>query len=251
MKAFPALRALACASLLSVIGVTTTSAQLFYHVVDVDSAHVDSNNNLGVAVDIWFNFNPFGSAAGTLEVIIYNRAGTLKNAGEGGGFYTTGNLTGFGFDLPGIAPNFDVPVMTYKAGTFENFATNDLDGVNFSPTIPFDETHPQGTFDFGAVPNTPNPAENALGAGATATFRMQFEGTMGSFSPEAFFANNGWDADFGFRFQSIPGNIGSDKFVYYDNPIPEPSTYGLVAASLLVGLVSITRWRSRKTGIAA
>ncbi|MEO7413247.1 MAG: PEP-CTERM sorting domain-containing protein [Opitutaceae bacterium] len=253
MKAFPALRLLACASLFSLFSVTKTSAQLFYHVVDLDSGSVDSGNNLGVAVDITFNFNPFGSPAGTLEVIIVNRAGTAKNAGEGGGNYTTGILTGFGFDLPGTSPLFDVPVLTYKAGTFENRSTNDPDGIDFVPSIPYVETNPEGTFDFGAA-STPPPIANGLAAGKTATFWLQLEGSAANFTnyfnTGGFFASNGSDADFGFRFQAIPGNVGSDKFVYYDNPpIPEPSTYGIVATGLLVGIVGFKRARARKAAV--
>jgi hypothetical protein len=254
MKAFPALRTLAVASLFSLVGVTTSSAQLSFHVYDKDSAHVDSNNNLGVAVDITFNFSITGTV-GTLTLTIKNLAGQSKIAADGIGNYTGGILTGFGFDLPGSVGSPDTPSISYAntATSFLQFS-NDPDGINFAPTIPFDETNPQAVFDFGAVTTSPQPVQNGLGEGKTATFVIKFNGANTSnFTDSTFFANNGSDADFGFRFQSIPVGAGSDKFVYYIDtpPIPEPSTYGLFAAAGLVGMIGVRRYRSSKKAVTA
>ncbi|MEO6567806.1 MAG: hypothetical protein ABIO94_03510 [Opitutaceae bacterium] len=250
MKAFPALRALACASILSIVGVTKSSAQLFFHVVDVTAGNVVSGSNLGVAIDATFEFNYSG--LGSLRLTLTNRAGTAKNAGEGGGFYTTGILTSFGFDLPGSFATPDVPVVTYTPGPGSFTQTSLVDPINFAVVQPYSETNPVGTFDIGAEASSPAP-DNGLAAGATAVFTFQFGGDLTNFSQANFFGSNGSDSDFGFRFQAVGTNgSGSDKFVYYDNPpIPEPSTYGLVAASALIGLVGVKRYRSRKSVAAA
>jgi hypothetical protein len=249
MKALPALRLLAVASLISFVGATKASAQLFYHVYDFDSAHVDSNNNLGVAVDIKFDFNVVDASHGTLTLTIFNLAGQSKtdplhfHPEDGLGNYTTGILTGFGFDLPGNL---------VFAGFFNNSSTTDPNGVFFAPvTPPYDETSPQGDFDFGASTTSPKPIEKGIAGGESAVFEIKFTGDMATYFNASFFENNaGSDADFGFRFQAIPGNIGSDKFVYYENPpIPEPSTYGIFAAVLLVGMITGKRVRAQKKAL--
>jgi PEP-CTERM motif len=245
MKAFPALRLLACASLFSFVGVTTSSAQLYYHVVDLDSAPgVDSGNNLGVAIDATFTFS-INAGVGTLQLKLKNLAGTAKASyGEGAGNYTGGILTGFGFDGPMGA--------TYIAGSFAQAlsASSLLEpgGIDFVPTIPYTETNPVGNFDFGAASSAPAP-HNGLAGGYEAVFTFKFNGDLTYFTPGGFFSHNGTDADFGFRFQSIPVGEGSDKFVYYvdDNPpIPEPSTYGLLGAGILIAIVGRKRVRGRK-----
>jgi hypothetical protein len=240
----------------SAIAVTRSSADLFYKVVDQDSAHVDSNNNLGVAASINFHFSYTSGTIGTLTLTLTNLAGTEKSPGSGT-FYTTGVLTGFGFDLPGTVATPDIPKFTYVNSSFHLTATNDP-VVNFAPSIPFDETNPQGTFDFGASSTTPQPIDKAIQAGKYATFTMQFSGTAAnlaaSFNDNNFFKTNGTDADFGFRFQSVGANgSGSDKFVYYEGtpPIPEPSTYGVMAAAGLLGIIGVKRFRGKKSALVS
>lgn len=235
MKAFPALQFLAFVSL-GLWGITPASAQLFYHVVDKDSASVDSGNNLGVAIDATFNFS-INSGVGTLQLTLKNLAGTAKLPADGVGNYTRGILTGFGFDAP-VGAN-------YIAGSFAQTLAfgsgSEPGGINFKLETPYTQTNPVGNFDFGAASSAPAP-HNGLAGGYTAIFTFKFNGDLTWFNPGGFFSHNGSDADFGFRYQSIPWGEGSDKFVYYDNPpIPEPSTYGCVAAAFLVGVVSYRR----------
>lgn len=245
MKAFPALRLLACASLFSFVGVTTSSAQLFFHVVDVDSLHVDSGSNLGVAINATFTFS-INAGVGTLQVKLTNLAGTSRAAwGDGAGNYTAGILTGFGFDAPPVG----VGGLTYLG-----FTDDPSLSVNFAGITPYTETNPVGTFDFGAIAANPAPG-NGLLSGQTATFEFKFGGNLTNFTQANFFKTNGTDADFGFRYQAVGANgSGSDKFVYYidDNPpIPEPSTYGIVAAGLLLTLTGLKRLKARRATLAA
>lgn len=235
MKAFPVLQFLAGASFFSFGLVPTSSAQLFYHVVDTDSEFVDSNNNLGVAVDVTFNF-AINSGVGTLTLTLENLAGELNldtplNLTDR---YTLGTLTGFGFDL--------ADGLSYVSGPLTFTQTPN---VSFLLSIPFTETHPEGTFDFGASAESPAP-QNGLQAGNTATFTFTFQGaTAANFSEATFFANNP-GPDFGFRYLEVgPRGQGSDKFVYDTDPIPEPSTYGLFAAAALIGLVVLKRSKKK------
>lgn len=240
MKAFPALRLLACASLFSFVGTTKSSAQLFFHVVDVDSAYVDSGSNLGVAINATFNFS-INAGIGTLKVTLTNLAGTPKAPwGDGAGNYTAGILTGFGFDAPPVG----VGGLTYLG-----FTDDPSTSINFLGITPYTETNPVGTFDFGAVAANPAPG-NGLLSGQTATFKFKFGGNLANFTQDKFFKNNGTDSDFGFRYQAVGTNgSGSDKFVYYIDdcpPIPEPSTYGMAAAGVLISLVGAKRFKRRQ-----
>ncbi|MEO6567805.1 MAG: hypothetical protein ABIO94_03505, partial [Opitutaceae bacterium] len=207
MTAFPALRSLLLASFLTIVGVTSASAQLSYHVVDKDSTSVDSGNNLGVAIDATFNFS-VTAGVGTLQLTLKNLAGTAKLPADGVGNYTSGILTGFGFDGP-VGAN-------YIAGSFAQTLAfgsgSEPGGINFKLETPYTETNPVGNFDFGAASAAPAP-HNGLEGGYTAIFTLKFDGNLSWFNPAGFFSHNGSDADFGFRYQSIPVGEGSDKFV--------------------------------------
>jgi len=143
--------------------------------------------------------------------------------------------------------------VSYIANSFTQTLTplpsTEPDGISFHVSNPFTDTHPYGDFDFGASTDNPD-TQNGLAGGYTAIFSFNFNltpGAVSSFHSGAggFFANNGSDEDFGFRFQGISGGR-SDKisFVVDDNPpIPEPSTYGLVAAGALFGMIGLRRYR--------
>lgn len=242
MKAFPALRPLACASLLFITSATNSSAQLFHIVANDALPGVTTSENTGVAVDALFEFN-YGGTPGLLRLTLSNLSGTARPAIEGGGFYTDGVLVGFGFDAPvGI---------TYTAGSFtQTLAPGSLAepfGVDFAPEITFD-LNGLASFDFGAGADDPVP-KYGLSGGYSAIFTLQFEGNLTNFNSSGFFANNGSDADIGFRFQDVGVNgEESEKvaFVVENPPIPEPSTYGFIGAALLMGIVARKRFRSRQ-----
>jgi hypothetical protein len=258
MKAFPALRALACASLLSLIGTTTASAQLytssreFTVVATTNPPQVFSAENSGVAVKALFEFD---DVDGFLQITLTNLAGTPK---PGGGEYTNGILVGFGFD--------GLSAFSYVNGSYKQlgYTLGEPGGVDFTLGNGFSMSGSlgapgNGSFDYGAGVDGANGngggngdsgiAAAGITAGYSAVFEYKFTGNMVDFDAYGFFDHNGADADFGFRYRSVgPNGSDSEKFVYIVEtpPIPEPSTYGLVAASLLVGLVTVKRMRARK-----
>lgn len=232
---------------MSIACATKLSAQLFHIVADNSIPGTVTTDNTGVAINALFQFN-YGGTPGLLRLTLTNLSGTARPASEGGGFYNTGVLTGFGFDAPAG--------VTYVAGSFTETLNNgnpanllEPSGINFGPANPM-SMPPLGTFDFGAeAQSTGGVNNNGLSSGYEAIFTFQFSGTLTNFNSAGFFSNNGSDADLGFRFQTIGGQSGQSEKVAFtidDNPpIPEPSTYGLFAGALLVGLVTLKRRRAR------
>jgi hypothetical protein len=248
MKAIPALRLVLCTGLITLSCATKTSAQLFHIVASNSFAGATTTDNSGVAINALFEFN-YASTPGLLRLTLTNLSGTARPAGEGGGLYTSGVLTGFGFDAP--------TGLTYVAGSFTETLVNgnpgnllEPSGINFAPANPF-TMPPLGTLDFGAEAESPGGVNNnGLTGGYEAIFTFQFTGTLTNFNSVGFFSNNGSDADLGFRFQTVGGQSGQSEkvaFTINDNPpIPEPSTYGCMAAALLMGIVGVKRVRARK-----
>lgn len=242
MKAFPALRSVLPLALI-LLSSTTASAQLFHIVGNNSFPGVDTTEDTGVAINANFEFN-YGGSAGLLRLTLTNLSGTARPAVEGGGFYTNGILTGFGFDTP--------TGMSYVAGSFTQALSAasiaEPNGITFNRNNGF-SLNGLANFDQGATAAVPRP-EEGLSGGYEAVFTFKFSGNLTNFNSAGFFSNNGSDADMGFRFQSV-GRRGedSDKVAFWVNdnpPIPEPSTYGLVGTALLLGVTFARRVRARK-----
>ena len=114
--------------------------------------------------------------------------------------------------------------------------------------------------DIGAETQSPNPISKGLAGGYQTVFSFYFNGAsdqvfLDSFNADTFFSDADGE-DLFFRFQSVSSNgVGtadSDKVFVgwdpggggFDNPVPEPSTYGLFGAMVLLALV-MARARKR------
>jgi hypothetical protein len=201
---------------------------------------VFTTDNSGVALKALFEFD---QALGYLRLTLTNLSGTLG--------YTDGVLMGAGFDAPvGV---------TYKAGSFtmESVSAGEPGGVDYSLGIGygFSGLGANGSFDFGASTSGADgngggsPSNGLAGGGYSATFRFQFEGDLTNFSAYDFFANNGSDADIGFRFQAVAVTNSEKVAVVVSDvipPIPEPSTYGAIGAGVLLGLAGFSQFRAKR-----
>jgi hypothetical protein len=258
MKALPAL-------LTAVVGLTflslapNASAQLF-HIVSKDSSNpwgtTDSWNNTGVAVNAKFEFS-VAASIGTLKLTLTNLAGTAKSIwGDGSGNYMSGILTQFGFDLPA---NLSLIAGSGQyAETLTPLPSTEPSGINF--VLDVSQDIGSWNFDFGADATSGSDVSSdtkGLSGGYSAIFTFKFTGSssaLANFNSSNFFKKNGsgaTDPDMGFRFDSVgPGcDDVYDKFAYWVNdnpPIPEPSTYGAVAAGLLFGVIGFRRFRTAR-----
>jgi hypothetical protein len=245
MKAPPAFPTWAALGLVSLCFAPVSSAQLF-HIVSKDSTNgfgtTDSWNNTEVALNAKFDFSVIGSV-GTLKLTLTNLAGTAKSTwGDGTGNYTSGILTQFGFDTP--------TGLTMVSGSYSQQLAagngSEPNGISFNLDIP--QTIGAWSFDFGG-----DATSNAKGlsGGYSAIFTFKFTGNataLSKFNSAGFFANNGTDADMGFRFDDVGSSCYDtwDKLAYWvkDNPpIPEPSTYGLMGTAALAGVIAVKRRR--------
>jgi hypothetical protein len=251
------LRGLSAFGLLAWGGIGDAHAQVYdssrlFHVIGVtDAPSVFTTENTGVAVDALFKFD---HELGYLEITLSNLSGTPK---PGGGSYTDGILVGFGFDGP--------TGLSYKSGSFsaEGFTAGEPSGVNFVLGLGFSMSGGlgaagNGSFDFGAGVGGADgngaggsPAAGIAG-GYSATFRFQFEGDLTAFNASSFFAQNGGDADLGFRLKAVGADGSySEKiaFVVADEipPVPEPTSYGVIGAAMLLCAVSLKWRRSTQT----
>lgn len=246
MKSVPAFRALVVVSFCSAVFAPNLSAQIYdssrqFTVVGQDSADTDSLGNTGVAVKALFEFD---HELGYLRLTLTNLSGTLG--------YTNGVLMGVGFDGPSginyIANSFtQVNVQFGEPGGVDYEMGNP--GYTFTGGI-------DGSFDFGASTtgadgNGGGSPSDGLAGGYYASFQFRFDGDLSDFNADDFFDQNGTASDIGFRFQGV-GRRGedSDKIVYYvsdieNTPIPEPSTYGLIGAGLLLAMVARRRFQRR------
>ena len=190
----------------------------------------------GTGVKAQFTFT-IDDLANTMTVAVNNTI-----AGDGGAF---GTITGFGFNVPFTAA--ELGVGGANVSFTQSFGTlwNKFVPYGLSPADPFEQ-------DFG-VSSGPtedggNPP-NGVAFGSTATFVFTFP----DFAADSdFLGANALSV----RFQAVTDQTGlmgqSDKVLGTppeDDPgdpqfgVPEPSTYGLIGAMLLMGLAVIRRMR--------
>lgn len=204
-----------------------------------------------VAVFGYFDFWKDSETAGHINLTVWNLSvyQQLDNTLTG---FENGIIVGFGFDMgAGYTWDTSFDASPDPAHALPWLATG-TDSINFTPEMPyFGDGVSMG---IGADADNPAPG-NGLAGGFWTTFTFGFTTTedIGStFNGDHFFGDADGQ-DLYFRFLSVSSNgsgtADSDK-VYvawdpggggFDNPVPEPSTYGLFASMALVALIVARR----------
>lgn len=171
----------------------------------------------------------------------------------------TGSVTSFGFNTPWSAP-LDLDKVAISFQLFS--ATGPTEDWN--PLSDFTLTAGLGgggvTVDLGLesdANNNPNGnlVANGVEFGEIVQFKFSFD--SGTYAmPELeyladFFNQDPNGPDFLVRWQDVNTGSGSDAFAgdfpneidIPQGPVPEPSTYGMIAAAVLVGAIAFRRFR--------
>ena len=218
----------------------------------LESQEFSAIGDTGVAVHGYIEFWQNTSTTGTIKLYVdnYSVYRYLDNSLTG---FENGVITGFGFDVGTGFTWTSAFTQTNPASAIPNMATG-TDAINFAPEQPYSEAGV--SMDIGSQATNPQP-QDGLAGGYTAGFTFGFSTSTATYFTDnfnaAYFFGDADGQDLYFRFQAISSNgvgtANSDK-VYvtwdnggggFDNPVPEPSTYGLFGAMALMALVIARR----------
>jgi hypothetical protein len=242
-------------------------AQITTHTFRVDSTVHDtwwsstSNPNRRVGADVTIKFD---YSVGTIGSGVAKLTFDITNLGPADGFNRS-DLTGFGFNLPA---NFGSPSFSYSLLT-----PGEPGGIGFGQKANYSVSY-GGTFDRGVrlsyggtnySEHSGGDPRYGLRSGFTTRFVFSFNVTGSNkdvfedhFNVAAFFA--GTDPEMVFRFRDVKTPL-PNKPTSFDTlnakvvvseqfgggeEVPEPSTYGILGALLLAGLVVRRRWHQRQ-----
>ena len=189
------------------------------------------------------------------------------------GTTTTPPAIGFGINsstaalIPSGNQNFIVPVIVFDMGFINFTATNSAIPGNFLLSSAYDLTVTAGAFtqtksiviDYNIVLSSPTASKITFaGTDPTAgtmlatsfNFVVDNNQYVITLQDNSVGSTNNKDLYKGFEASSAKiGNLEVDAFLTV-NPVPEPSTYALMGASALAGLVGFRRFRSKKANKA-
>jgi hypothetical protein len=234
---------------------TLAKAQLITKTFDVTG----SSYGVVARFTMWVNLND-----NTVVIDINNSLPATNSA-------KVGTITGIGLNTPfAIASQSgDNPgTVQFKAkwtvGSAQNLANNTWSNDDYwSESTPFNLT-PSYNNDYGVWAPTPN---YGVEYGEKATFYFKFSQDINEGNVAGFFNNNSGTTnkyDFSVRWQEVDtkynyvnncsdGQLsdkgGKDLTFTFDGdlpPTPEPSTYGLMGAAALLGLVAHRRMKAKK-----
>lgn len=204
-----------------------------------DNTNSEENTGVGVSGSVLVDVG-----AGSIKF-------TINNLNDGGGTYPYADLVAFGF---WNEPQGGGTPYTYSGFSHTDNATS---YQSWTATNNISDLWQSGDSYYGAEAGSPaGYQKNGLNGGSSAMF--SFTGASsdltalvnawtneGVISPDKQLPAN--QHDIRFRFQSIGGEDGDSEKLYLDlQPVPEPSTYGMIGASLLVLLVVARRFRRKK-----
>jgi hypothetical protein len=189
--------------------------------------------NDAVAISTYTN----GPLSATLGLTAFGRFGVINVTNDAAGTYFAQTGT---FDPPGASPN----------GALWNFgyylSTNTASFANYSARLSYDVDPSAGT-DFGVINVAPLSSSNTVQDSQNLLFGFLYTSIPGLITPPAGSFDPNSPGTYSFKLELLDGTsiVKTTSIDVVVAPIPEPSTYALLAAGLAVfGVMARRRART-------